>query len=162
MYPGLMGTSCSPASTAQGRRRGVEKGRGCNCSRPYSVRLGDREDEVKLETGERQTEQTGRRPYCLYHCTLGVSGTLPVPGTPPVSGTLPVPHPCSVFFSCLCPVIQGPARSLAFHSFEVGDGTQGFTWPRSTLPERQSSPQGPSFVPSVALASLTSHYSRSS
>lgn len=37
----------------------MEEVRDGNCSRPHSVRLGDREDEMKLETDERQTEQTG-------------------------------------------------------------------------------------------------------
>jgi hypothetical protein len=122
--------------------------RGRNCSRPHSVRLGDREDEIKLETGERQTEQMS----ALTVSTISHSVS---PG-PCLSRTL------ALCFSHVSALSFKVPPTPTFHSFEVGDETQGFAWPRSTLTEKHSSPQGPPFVPSVALARTPSHYSRSS
>lgn len=76
------------------------------------------------------------------------------------------PCPClsgilaRVLMSLPCHSSPCPTPGL-YYSFEIGDGTQGFTWPRSTLLERHFSSQGPLFVPSIALARTLSHYSRS-
>lgn len=59
---------------------------------------------------------------------------------------LPVSQACSV-----------PTPSLAL--FGVGDGSWDFPWPGSTASER--SPQGPPFVPIMALIRGSSHYSSS-
>lgn len=72
----------------------------------------------------------------------------------------PISLLCVLLMSLSCRSSPCPTPGL-YYSFEIGDGTQGFTWPRSALLERRFSSHGPLFVPSIALARTPSHYSRS-